>query len=93
MGTTSKRLIGRTALVTGGGQGIGRGCALRLAEEGAIVAVIDLDGDAAKAVGSEIEKHGTKAFAKGGDCCNADVAASFVAGRRACNRADRHPHQ
>ncbi len=79
MGTKLKRLEGRTALVTGGGQGIGRGCALRLAEEGANVAVIDLDGDAATAVGSELEALGANMFAKGGDCCDADVAARFVA--------------
>lgn len=37
------RLDGRTAIVTGGARGIGRCCALRLAEEGANVAVADLD--------------------------------------------------
>lgn len=37
--TTGRRLIGRTALVTGSSRGIGRGIALRLAAEGAAVAV------------------------------------------------------
>lgn len=45
---------GRRALVTGGGSGIGRGTCRRFAEEGARVAVLDVDGEAAGAVASEI---------------------------------------
>jgi 3-hydroxybutyrate dehydrogenase len=47
-------LDGRTAVVTGGASGIGRACALRLAEEGAAVVVLDRDEPAARAVAAEI---------------------------------------
>jgi NAD(P)-dependent dehydrogenase (short-subunit alcohol dehydrogenase family) len=47
-------LEGKSAVVTGGGSGIGRATCRRMAAEGARVAVLDLDGDAAGAVAGEI---------------------------------------
>lgn len=48
-------LDGHRALVTGGGSGIGRAACRRMVEEGARVAVLDLDGGAAEAVAAELD--------------------------------------
>ena len=50
-------LTGETAIVTGGGSGIGRATCLRMAEEGAAVAVLDVDGTAAGRVATECGGH------------------------------------
>jgi rhamnulose-1-phosphate aldolase/alcohol dehydrogenase len=50
---------GRIAIVTGGASGIGRATARRLAEDGAQVAIFDINLDGAKAVADELtKKHG-----------------------------------
>ena len=49
------RLEGKRAIVTGAGAGIGRSIALRLASEGARVAIAEVDESAAGKVASEIE--------------------------------------
>lgn len=54
------RLMNRCALVTGGGAGIGRAIALRLASEGARVCVLDINYESARNTASEI---GETAFA------------------------------
>ena len=55
-------LLGKVALVTGGGSGIGRGSALALAAAGAHVAIADVDRDRAMAVADEASWRGTDCF-------------------------------
>lgn len=61
------RLAGRRAVVTGGGSGIGRSASLRLASEGAQVAVLDVRRGLAEAVAAEISEAGGKGLALGCD--------------------------
>ena len=59
-----KKLQDKVILVTGAGNGNGRGIALRLAMDGAVVIANDIDGKALKEVVSEIEaQHGGKSMA------------------------------
>ena len=61
------RLIGRVVLVTGGGQGIGRGVALALADEGASVTITGRRAEPLEQVVKEIEARGGTARATVGD--------------------------
>ena len=54
------KLKGKTAVVSGGGGAIGRAIALRFADEGADVAVLDQNGDAAAKVTDEVRARGAK---------------------------------
>jgi 2-hydroxycyclohexanecarboxyl-CoA dehydrogenase len=69
----------RTALVTGGAQGIGRGIALSLGEAGFQVAVADLNTDAAEQTAKEIESAGGTAVAVFIDVTDTDSVRSAVA--------------
>ncbi|MGA2762547.1 MAG: glucose 1-dehydrogenase [Spirochaetia bacterium] len=57
------RLSGRVALVTGAGQGIGRGYAHALGEAGAAVAVVDIAEDKAREVAQELSQKGIDSMA------------------------------
>jgi NAD(P)-dependent dehydrogenase (short-subunit alcohol dehydrogenase family) len=57
----------KTALVTGAAHGIGRAIALRLATEGAAVAILDLDAAGAEETAALIRQAGGRAFAAGAD--------------------------
>jgi 3-oxoacyl-[acyl-carrier protein] reductase len=54
------RLDGRVAFVTGAGRGIGAATALRLAEEGARVALADIDTEGSQQVAAELNRLGSE---------------------------------
>ncbi|HEY2342926.1 MAG TPA: glucose 1-dehydrogenase [Chthoniobacteraceae bacterium] len=69
--STTQKLAGKVAFVTGSGQGIGQAIAIRLAEEGADVAVDDrVIGESAQQTVAAIEKLGRRAVTVQGDLSN-----------------------
>ena len=70
--TTGQQLGGKSALVTGGGRGIGRGISMILASRGAEVCVSDIDADSAEQVAAEINEGGGNAFGAGGNVTDID---------------------
>lgn len=75
----SATFAGRTALITGAGQGVGRGIALHLASRGCAIAVNDLFAERADAVAGEIREAGGRAIAVAADICrHQDVEAMFA---------------
>ena len=80
-------LSGRTALVTGGGRGIGKAIALGLAEAGADVIVASRKREACEATVGEIEAIGRRAWAIPSDLSKLDDAERLV--ETALDRAGR----
>jgi NAD(P)-dependent dehydrogenase (short-subunit alcohol dehydrogenase family) len=76
----SGRLEGRVAAVVGGGSGMGRATARRLAAEGAHVYVADLSEDAAGAVSKEIAEDGGSAVPWQLDATDNDALRAFYDG-------------
>lgn len=74
------KLDGKTAIVTGGGRDIGRACAIKLAAEGANVAINYFASSAgAEETVAEIEKTGGRAFALQGDLNKPEDVTALVA--------------
>jgi len=72
-------LTGRTALVTGAGQHVGRAIAEALAKQGAAVAVNDIIAARARDVADGIAKTGGRAMAAPGDVTDLDAMKAIVA--------------
>jgi 3-oxoacyl-[acyl-carrier protein] reductase len=68
----------RVALVTGAGQGIGAAIAARLAEDGARVAVVDVDPDTAAGVAEEINRADGTAIGLAADVTSRDQVEAAV---------------
>jgi NAD(P)-dependent dehydrogenase (short-subunit alcohol dehydrogenase family) len=79
------RVTGKVALVTGGASGIGRACALRLAEEGARVVITDIQQELGGAVVAEITAAGGSAEYLQHDVTSEDAWITVIAAVR-----DRH---
>jgi NAD(P)-dependent dehydrogenase (short-subunit alcohol dehydrogenase family) len=75
----SRRLEGRVAIVTGAASGIGRGCAERLANEGAAVACADLNLPGARETVARIEAKGGRGIATETDVSDEAAVNSLLA--------------
>ncbi len=72
------RLRDRVAIITGGGQGIGRATCLLLAKEGANIVIAEHNPTTAETVGKEVEGLGVRSLVLQTDVSNSDSVRSMV---------------
>lgn len=73
-----KKLDGKVALISGSGRGIGREIAVKLARDGALIVVNDLDATLADETIAAVRKAGSDATACVGSVTDPDFAGRFV---------------
>lgn len=66
------RFTGKTAFVTGGSRGIGKGITEQFAQEGAQVAIVDIDEEALQETANDFERKGYDVYTKKADIVHAD---------------------
>lgn len=76
--TINGNLAGKTFIVTGGAQGMGRAMSLGIAQQGASVVIVDIANDAAQSLASGIEEAGGQALALMADVCDEGVCRTVV---------------
>jgi NAD(P)-dependent dehydrogenase (short-subunit alcohol dehydrogenase family) len=79
----ARRLEGRTAVITGAGQGIGRATARRMAQEGASVLIADRAAPGAERTCRELREFGAQAATFIGDISTAEAATELMRVSRA----------
>ncbi|WP_447762510.1 SDR family NAD(P)-dependent oxidoreductase [Sphingopyxis panaciterrae] len=72
------RLDGQAAFVTGGGGGIGRAIAIRLAEAGANIAIFDIFPERAEEAAAHVRETGQRALAIAGDVMDSDALRAAI---------------
>lgn len=85
------KLDGKIAIVTGAGQGIGRGVALALAKEGASVVLADIQEAACQRTAQEITAIGARALPVTCDVSRRDQVKAVVGGSGERVRDGEHP--
>jgi NAD(P)-dependent dehydrogenase (short-subunit alcohol dehydrogenase family) len=73
-----RRFSEKTVVVTGGGHGIGRASALRFSEEGARVAILDINAEAAVQTAKECRRYGVEAYGAGVDVSDTRQVSAAV---------------
>ncbi|HTN08716.1 SDR family NAD(P)-dependent oxidoreductase [Agriterribacter sp.] len=73
-----KKLLNKKTIVTGAGEGIGRGIAEAMAQHGSKLAICDINGITLAQTALQLKRHGTAVFSKMVDIRNEQEITDFV---------------